>query len=220
MNVTRMLTLRIPSRLRMCLALLAALAVGTLSARAEEKPGHAQPVDGQVAAGEQPGEPAEGGKHPETEHKSKYADPPLDFDLSLFVYTLVIFLVLLFVGSQIAWKPLIAGLDAREARINQAYAAAKGASRVMEQCSRDYEARIAATTEQVKAIVAEARLEAERAKQEVVAAATAEANALQERAIADIGRAREQALAELHAAVEQQTDLATDQILGYHLAGR
>jgi F-type H+-transporting ATPase subunit b len=156
----------------------------------------------------------------EGEHKSKYADPPKSFEPALFICSLLVFLTLLFIGTRVAWKPLIAGLDSREARINQAYAAAKQARVAVEQCSREYEARLAATTDEVKAIVAAARQEAEKARADVVAAATTEALALQERAIDEIMRAKEQALTELNSAVEQQTNIATEHILGYHLAGR
>lgn len=156
----------------------------------------------------------------DAEHKSKYHDPPKSFEPALFIWSLLVFLTLLLLGSQLAWKPLIAGLDSREARINQAYAAAKEARLAVEQCSRDYEARLAATTEEVKAIVAAARQDAEKAKADVVAAATTEALALQDRAIDEIMRAKEQALAELNTAVDRQTDIATEHVLGYHLAGR
>jgi F-type H+-transporting ATPase subunit b len=223
MTVAPMFSDWCPRRLGSALALLVALAAGSVAAGADEAPGNKHEADSHdVAAGGSDHKPAAGAEtdlHP-AEHKSKYDDPPLTFDLTLFVSTLLVFLTLLLLGTQLAWKPLIEGLDSREARINQAYAAAKQARVAVEQCSREYEARLAATTDEVKAIVAAARQDAEKARADVVAAATTEALALQERAIDEIMRAKEQALTELNSAVEQQTNIATEHILGYHLAGR
>lgn len=209
-----------PRRHASRLALLAVLAVWTVAVRADEAPRHAHEPDAHGDAVDGHEHEAAGGETHSEEHKSKYDDPPLTFDLTLFVWTLLVFLTLLLLGTQLAWKPLIAGLDSREARINQAYAAAKEARVAVEQCSREYEARLAATTEEVKAVIAAARQDAEKAKADVVNAAATEALALQDRAIDEIMRAKEQALAELNTAVEQQTNIATEHILGYHLAGR
>ena len=56
------------------------------------------------------------------------------------MFTLLSFLVLLFAGRKLAWDPLIAGLDSREMRINQAYQSAKDARSRVEHLIREYDA--------------------------------------------------------------------------------
>jgi F-type H+-transporting ATPase subunit b len=164
---------------------------------------------------------ADGASSHESEHEGvDYDKPPLNFEPPLFVWSLLLFLVLVFVGRKLAWDPLIAGLDSREVRINQAYAHAESAKEQVQQLIAQHEAHMAAAQDQVKAIVAESRQEAERLKAEITDAAAVEAQALQERVIADIQQAKQQALAELSATSEQYTTLATEHVLGYTLAGR
>jgi F0F1-type ATP synthase membrane subunit b/b' len=152
-----------------------------------------------------------------------YDEPPMTPDrsmLELFVFSLLLFVGFVFLSRQLVWQPLIAGLDSREERVNQAYARAESMKTQVQQLIREHEAQIATTYEQVKAIVAESRQDADRVKSEITSAAAVEAQALQEQAIAEIGRAKEQALAELTAAADQYATLASDHVLGYSLSNR
>lgn len=147
-----------------------------------------------------------------------YDKPPLNFEPPLFVWSLALFLALVFVGRKVVWQPLIAGLDSREARVNQAYARAEAAKTQIQELIREHAGRMAAAQDEVKGIVAASRQEAEQAKSGIVAAATAEARTLQEQTIADITKARNQALAELSAVAERHAALATEHVLGYSLS--
>jgi F-type H+-transporting ATPase subunit b len=211
---------RDPWRLIVSVMVLAALAAGAAAVRADDPKGHGhaagtvEPQEhGPAGAGDEGGAASHGAVHGEDD----YSQPPLKFQAPLFAFTLLAFLFLLFAGRKLAWDPLIAGLDSRERRINQAYQSAKEARAQVEHLIREYDARIAGTYDEVKGIVAAARQEADKARADIIATAEAEARTLQEQTIADILRAKDQALADLSAAVERHTDAATEHVLGYRL---
>ncbi|MBW3542181.1 MAG: F0F1 ATP synthase subunit B [Planctomycetes bacterium] len=156
---------------------------------------------------------AEGG--PTGEHAGRdYNKPPLAFEPALAIWSLVTFLVFVFVARRFAWQPLIAGLDAREARINRALADAEFARQRAEQLLHEYQQRLATTDEQVRGIVAAARREAEQSKNQIIAEAEAEAEQIRMRAIADIESAREQALGELSGTIDRYAESTTARLLG------
>lgn len=181
------------------------------------EPEHAPSADaGTAAHGEDEGAHAAAGG-------VNYDEPPMTPDrsmLELFVFSLLLFVGFVFLSRQLVWQPLITGLDSREERVNQAYARAESMKAQVQQLIREHEAQIATTYEQVKAILAESRQDADRVKSEITSAAAVEAQALQEQALAEIGRAKEQALADLSAAADQYATLATDHVLGYSLSNR
>jgi F-type H+-transporting ATPase subunit b len=195
-------------------------AVAHHRALAQEGHEHAQPdqapgAEHSAAAESTDAHAAEGGVN--------YDEPPMTPDrsmLELFVFSLLLFAGFVFLSRQLVWQPLIAGLDSREERVNQAYARAESMKTQVQQLIRQHEAQIAATYEQVKAIVAESRQDADRVRAEITSAAAVEAQTLQEQAVAEIARAKEQALADLSTAADKYASLATDHVLGYSLSNR
>lgn len=139
--------------------------------------------------------------------------PPLVPDLRLLGFSLVTFLLYLFLAKRFAWLPLIEGLDAREARVNRALANAERARIEAEKLLAEHETRMAAVTEEVRSIVAAARVAAEKEKARVIAAADREAAALRDEALAEIQSARQAALADLDGQVDGQVDVAVDHLL-------
>lgn len=147
-----------------------------------------------------------------------YNKPPLPGSapglMTLFIYSLVLFVAFVFVARQFVWKPLIAALDQREARVNQAYHEAETAKAEAEKLLAAHDARMNEVQEEVKGIVARARQQADQEKGRIIAEAEAEAQALRERALADIRRARDEALAQLLATAEQQAGVAAEHVMG------
>ncbi len=119
--------------------------------------------------------------------------PKIDFAL----YTLVIFLVLLAILTKFAWKPMINALDQREKRIADTIDSARQANEKAQATLKQYEQRLATAAEQANQVLAQARQEAVKAKELIVAEANAEAQRQRDRAIADIQAAKNQALREL-----------------------
>jgi F-type H+-transporting ATPase subunit b len=82
----------------------------------------------------------------------------------------------------------------------------------------DHAKKLEAVQDEVKAILAEARKDAEHTKTEIVAAANKEAEATRKRAIEDIERARDVAMKELFDFVSGNVIGATEHVLGRALS--
>lgn len=122
---------------------------------------------------------------------------PLDFRVDLLLFTLVVFLVLMFVLRKYAWNPIVEGLDKREKRIADQIEESKLANEKAQATLAQYEQRLAAAADQASQIMAEAKKEAEAAKARIVEEAGAEAQRQRQRAIADINAAKDQAVRDL-----------------------
>ncbi|MEE2642975.1 MAG: F0F1 ATP synthase subunit B [Planctomycetota bacterium] len=116
-------------------------------------------------------------------------------DLALF--TLLLFIVFVAVLSFFAWKPIMAALDEREKSVTEKIDAAEANAAKMEGLKNEYEAKLAAAAEEASRMVAEARKDAQSAKDRILAEAAAEADRQRERAIADIQSAKDAAVREL-----------------------
>ena len=80
---------------------------------------------------------------------------PMSFKTDLAIWSLVVFLLFVFVLKKFAWGPLSAGLDAREQRIREDIASAESARERAEAMLADHEAKLAGVQEEVKEILAE-----------------------------------------------------------------
>lgn len=138
---------------------------------------------------------AEGGTGAEAAHHK--AAPPLAWKIDTSIFTLVIFLVLLAILFKYAWKPIMEGLEKRENSMAEEIAMAKSANEKAQQSLRDYEGKLAAATEQINVMLAEARKDAETIKDKIVADANEEAQRQRDRAIADIDAAKDAAVRDL-----------------------
>ncbi|MBT5123015.1 MAG: F0F1 ATP synthase subunit B [Planctomycetaceae bacterium] len=137
------------------------------------------------------------------------ASPNLDkaeeFKKDIAIYTLVVFILMVVLLRIVAWKPIIAGLDAREQKIIGAIEDARKSADEAQQRLEEYEARLAAAAQEANEIVAEGRRDAEATKDRIVAEAAEAAKAEQARAINEIELAKNAAL---QAVAEQSTDIA------------
>ncbi|HEY2840802.1 MAG TPA: F0F1 ATP synthase subunit B [Pirellulales bacterium] len=160
------------------------------------------------AADDAHAEAAHGGGHDSAAH----GDPsPLAFNPSLAIWTLVVFALLLAVLWKFAWGPISQALDLREQKIADNIAAAEQCNLDAKRMLADYEAKLAGAREEVRAILEEARRDAEQAGQDLIAKARADAATEIERGKHEIETATSQALKEL---AETSANLAVD------LAGR
>jgi F-type H+-transporting ATPase subunit b len=121
----------------------------------------------------------------------------LRFDLG--IATFLVFLLLLAILTKFAWGPIVAGLEKREQTIAMQIAEARQAAETAGKQLQEYERKLAAATEEARAIVGQARHDAESAKDKIVAEAQAAAQKERERAVADIVSAKNEALREIAA---------------------
>ena len=156
---------------------------------------------GAMAAGSPP---LAGGHAAESE---SIGTPPLDWKSDLALWTLVIFVLLLAILWKFGWGPISQGLQKREQHISQQIAQAEQHREEAHRLLAQYEAKLAATQDEVRAILDAARRDAERVGQELLDKTKAEATAQQQRAVREIEAATAGALKEL---AERGATLAVD----------
>jgi F-type H+-transporting ATPase subunit b len=130
-----------------------------------------------------------------------------EFKEDLAIWTFVVFLLLLGILWRFAWGPILAGLEKREHRIAEHIAAAEKAHEDARLMLAQYEKKLASSADEVRAIIDEARRDAEHTQQEILAKARADAQTERDRAIREIETAKDQALKELG---ERTANLAVD----------
>jgi F-type H+-transporting ATPase subunit b len=133
----------------------------------------------------------------EEQHAEGALPPFLIPDVDLALFSLIIFLGLLAILAKFAWKPLLDSLDRREKSIANQIDSAQQANEQAQAKLREYEQRLAKASDEAAAMLTQARQEAVKAKEQIVAEANAEARRQRERAITDIQAAKNQALREL-----------------------
>lgn len=154
-----------------------------------------------------------GGGHPENET----FEPPLEPKPDLVLWSIVTFVVFLTVLRKTAWGPLIVGLDNRESKYRKLLEDAKADRDKAVALVGDYEQKLKAAQGEVDEIIAEARRDADRTKTDILAAAQQEAETTRKRALDDIDRARDQAVAELFDHVRSNVVSATEKVLSRSL---
>lgn len=163
-----------------------------------------------VAAAAEEGPHTESGTHGEQQAEG----PPLNPKADLALWSLVVFLIFLFVLGRFAWRPLSEALNKREALIRKDIADAETARRRAEQMLAEHSEKLDKVQDEVREIIAEARRDAEHTKQDIVSEAQKEAEATKARALAEIERARSAALKDLFDAMATQVASATEHVLG------
>lgn len=144
---------------------------------------------------------------------------PLQFKADLAMWSGITFVIFIFLLGRFAWKPLIAALDKRESRIRDDITAAQEARVEAERMLAEHARKMANVQDEVRALLAEGRRDAERAKQEIVTEAQKEAEAAKQRAVHEIGRARDAALKDLFDVMASEVAHATEHVLGRSLTG-
>ncbi len=130
---------------------------------------------------------------------------PLSVDPDLALFTALVFICLLLVLWKMAWKPIMAGLSAREegiaANIDQAQQDAEAAAEKL----REYEEQLTAAAEKARGIIAKSQEDAQKAADTILAEAQEAAQRQRDRALADIETAKNVALGEV---AEKSVDIA------------
>jgi len=128
----------------------------------------------------------------------------LRWDLGL--WTLVVFLLLLFILSKVAWKPMLEGLHKREESIRSAVEEAKLARAESERLRAEFQKEMAKAYEQIPQMLDQARRDAHTLQEEMRAKAQEDIQIERQRLRREIETARDQALQELW---NQTAQLAT-----------
>ncbi len=126
-------------------------------------------------------------------------------DPGLFVWTLLVFLLVLWVLGKFAWGPILGALDAREQGIRKSIDDAAAMRAEAQLLLEEHRKQVADARRQSQEIVAEGRAAAERVGREIQDRAREEANRIVERARAEIERERDAALGKIR---EEAVELA------------
>ncbi len=131
-------------------------------------------------------------------------------DIGNAVWTLVIFLLVVFVLGKFAWGPLLAGLQSREQFIRDSLEEAKVQNDKATALAAEYEQKVHEAKTEATAIVEEGRRDAEAVKHQIEEQARAEADKMIKRARREIAIAQQTAVKEIYVtSARLATDLAS-----------
>jgi F-type H+-transporting ATPase subunit b len=135
------------------------------------------------------------------------APDPLATDPDLAIWTLLIFLAMLAILRAFAWGPIMEALKARESGIAANLAEADAKHAEAKRLLDEHRVTLAGAAEQVRAMLDEARRDAEATKASIVEEAKAASEAERARVVRDIEQARDSAVRQL---AERSAGLAID----------
>jgi len=105
-------------------------------------------------------------------------NPLVQPDPGLFIWTILVFLVLLFALAKFAWRPLLEALESRQAGIKKALDDAAKAKQELERLHEQSAQIIREARVEADSIIAKSRTDAERLRAEMKEKARAEADAV------------------------------------------
>ncbi|MEM1303776.1 MAG: F0F1 ATP synthase subunit B [Planctomycetota bacterium] len=132
---------------------------------------------------------------------------PIAIDVDLAWFTLIVFVALAALLKFLAWQPIMDALEGRESNIAGQIAAAESKHEEAKALLAQHEAKIASAADEVRAMLEEARRDAEVTKSQIVADAQSAAEAERQRAIRDVEQARDSAIKHL---AERSANLSID----------
>ncbi|MCB1172238.1 MAG: F0F1 ATP synthase subunit B [Leptospiraceae bacterium] len=141
----------------------------------------------------------------------------LDMNPGLVIWTFIVFGIVLFLLSRFAWKPIASALDERA---NQIHADIQKASDLKDDAERklaEYMQKLDSLKEEGHAIINEAQEDARKLKDQMLAEARTEADAIKGRALREVGLARDEALRSIHDTVAEVATAVAARILDKNL---
>lgn len=147
-------------------------------------------------------------------HGEEHAEGlPVAWEKDLVLFSVITFVLFLVVLKKVAWSPIVEGLDSREAKYRTLVEDAESDRDKALKLLAEYEAKLKVAQGEVDEIIAEARRDAERTKTDILATAQQEAENTRDRALTDIDRAKDQAVAALFEHVRDNVIAATEKVL-------
>ena len=185
--------------------LLLTLAVAPLRAAddpKEDPPPAAKQVEGEPPPAAHSNEPGHGGHEEESGGVMKYS-------IDLAIWTVVVFLVLLFILRKFAWGPMLEGLQKREDNIRSSLEDAQRARDEAQKIREQLQAEMNQAAEKVRDMLDAARRDAERSTNDLIAKTRAEIQTERERLHREIDLARDQALQQIWTQAAQLATLVS-----------
>jgi len=158
---------------------------------------------------------AEAAEHGEESGGSFLVSP----GLGLMIWTLVLFLITMWVLSKVAFPKIQEALDKRASAISESIDAAKRQRKESDELLAEYRARLAEAREQADDIMVRARKSAETAEAEAAAAGKEKREELVSAAKRDIEAETRRSLDQIRQEVADLTVLATERVTRKSLTG-
>jgi F-type H+-transporting ATPase subunit b len=150
----------------------------------------------------------------------EHAQPGIfDRALDLTIWTIVVFLLLLFVLGRYAWKPMLAGLQQREQNIHAAQEDAKKNREEAQRLRDELQQKMDAAAAEVRDMFEKARREAQGAADEMTAKARADIQTERDRLRRELDTAGDQVLQSILNRVGQMVTLASSKVIRRELTG-
>jgi F-type H+-transporting ATPase subunit b len=140
--------------------------------------------------------------------------------LGYFVWTLVAFLLVLFILKKFAWKPILSTLNEREKNIADSIATAERVKVEMAQMKNENEAMIQKAREERAEMLKEAKEMKDRIVNEAKEQAKAEANKILIDAQASIEQQKNAALTDVKNSIGNMVIEVTEKVIRRELAGK
>ena len=128
-------------------------------------------------------------------------NPLVQPDPGLFIWTIITFLVLLWLLAKFAWKPLLALLEKREETIRNSLKDAEKAREELEASNKKTEELMAEAREEVQGIISAGRAVAEKLQDDLVKKAKEKADVLIAESKRQIQSEKDEALSEIKSEV-------------------
>jgi len=199
------------AKLTACVMGVALVAFATAASRTMAEEHAPASAEGKTAQAADAHGDAHGGEHAHDHIGAGNPGPglskPEEIKSDLAFFTFVVFLVLLAILWKFAWGPIIEALERREKMVADHIAQAELNHAEAKRLLVAYEHKLDAAAGEVRELMEEARRDAEKTKQSILAEAKAGAEAERLRALRDIDSATDAALESLS---KRSADLAVD----------
>jgi len=137
----------------------------------------------------------------------------LDVNPGLMIWTVVTFIVLLFVLKKVAWKPILAALDKRENDIKESLAQAEKARDEAKMILEENQANLAKAEEESRKIIEQSRTYAESLKEQLMRESKEQAKKIVDDASSEIQRNKDAAFEELKGQIAEIAVGAAEKII-------
>lgn len=134
-------------------------------------------------------------------------------DFGLMFWTILVFLLTVFVLGRAVWKPLIGALEDRERALKAEREAAEAARQAAEKLKADLEGDLAQIQQKAQEALAKAVQQGQKGREEIILAAQGEAKNLVEKGRRDLMGEKERLMGDLRREVADLSLLAAERLL-------
>jgi len=145
-------------------------------------------------------------------------NPLVQLDPGLFIWTILTFLILFFVLSKFAWRPLLEALESRENTIKSSLNDAEKAKQELESLNAETETIVSEARSEAQSIRLEAKSAAEKVKADIIAQAGEDVKKLRDENEKQIQVEKDRAINEIRQEVVDLTLTVAERVIRKNLS--